>query len=453
MRTAAPYLVSTLIGFLVLKIFFRQISRENFSLYLFLSPGLGLGISSLITFFSFIVCDKFDPLAIWILHAIALMGLGIIHVRLKNFQDFRFQCPCIKPFDVLCLMLLGLTVALVYLFGRAHPFGEWDGWALWNMKAKFLTLSGISWRGVCHELHWHTQPDYPLLLPLMNVWGWSLSYGNFSPAPFWTAFVFSVSCAGLLFTGLERFIERKIALFAACFLISLFPYHYIGTAQYADIILSYYLLAGMVTLTVALRHREHSLLFLFGIFLGLMTFTKNEGTVIALLLIILTAHHLWRENSVGALKSSPLLLKVLAGFLITASFTLYFKLFLAPPNRDIIMPADGRWPYFNFEGCYLILTAFLHELTGVWSHPAWVAGLAIVINVKKLFHKEIRIMTLFFILYALVLFFIYLTTSNFNLTWRLSRTSSRIICYLLPSVLFWIFYMTQSPDDKSKANI
>jgi len=58
-----------------------------------------------------------------------------------------------------------------------------------------------------------------------------------------------------------------------------------------------------------------------------------------------------------------------------------------------------------------------------------------------MFYKECKVMTLFFIGYILILITVYLTTTNFDLSWRLKNTLPRIYFYLLPSLMFFLFYI------------
>ena len=192
------------------------------------------------------------------------------------------------------------------------------------MKAKFLTLSGDSWRDTFRLLHWHTQPDYPLLLPFINIWGWVLSYNDFASAPLWTSVIFTVSCGGLLFSGLMRYIDGKIALLASLLLFSLPLYIYIGTAQYADIVLAYYLLAGLMSLVFAVREKDKGFALLSGLFLGFLSFTKNEGMAMSALLLMISTWYLVFGDSKNRLSNLKIAAFVSFGLIATLPAAVIF---------------------------------------------------------------------------------------------------------------------------------
>ena len=55
-----------------------------------------------------------------------------------------------------------------------EPHGKWDAWLIWNMHARFLYRGGDAWReAFASGLDW-SHWDYPLLLPLSIVRGWTL---------------------------------------------------------------------------------------------------------------------------------------------------------------------------------------------------------------------------------------------------------------------------------------
>src|SRR3989338_4530555 len=346
-----PFSISFLTGFLLINFLVGKKAPKDFWLIFFLSAGLGLGISGLLIFFLILLFNGYDRLSIFLAHFYLLAILFIIQRRNK----FQILLPEFRLNNGVLFLFFAAATAGIYCAARHHPFGEWDSWAVWNLNAKLIAL-GPDWRDV-FRIHWHTQPDYPLLLPLMNIWGWSFFRGDFFAASRLVSVIFTVGCAGILFAALRRHADEKFALLISLLLASFPPYLFLGTSQYADIVLAYYLLASCVLLALSIRENNEDFALLGGIFLGLMPFAKNEGIALSLLLLIV-----FSLNHPGRKKNFATYL----GTLISLPATIVFKAFLAPANRDLSFNPVSL-PFFNFEGCYVILA---NSLQSIFS-PAW----------------------------------------------------------------------------------
>lgn len=430
-------LMSVLIGWLAV-IAFTPNTRRNFLLDAFLSVGLGLGICAQITFYSFLAIGEYNPTLIISLNI--LMMLFLFFINRKSIATAWRNTVFTRQDIVIGLFFLAMF-DLIFTVANSQPFGQWDAWAVWNMKTKFLVFGGAEWKDI-FQLHWHTQPDYPLLLPFINTWLFAMVQNHFQIIPSWTSVIFTGSGAGLLYAGLTRYIPWKIALLAAFILVTFPTYHFFGTTQYADITLSYYLLAAIILLTTTLREKHRGFAALLGMALGLMCFAKNEGLVMAIILALLAIVYLRKEPKIiGGL---------LLGLLLTTPPALILKIFLAPPNRDMglfLFKAGGE--YFNLNGLWIIIQQVAKAILGdppfflIWTPLL----LMFLLQPQRYFKRETQTLTLFFLFYLACIILIYLTTIHFNLAWRISRTLSRILIILLPAVLFLNFYAYWRKDD------
>ncbi|HOW35551.1 MAG TPA: hypothetical protein PL155_03985 [Candidatus Omnitrophota bacterium] len=454
MISLLPFLVSFVIGYLLCRILLKETKSVNAFLYFFISIGTGLGISSFTTFLSFLLCNGFNPAAIWGLHTILFVLLSAI----LYFSGTKiFPGPAIKSGNspwiyLFCWGFFAAAAFVIYALAQGHPFGEWDGWAIWNMKSRFLLLSSSRWADVSTKLHWHTQPDYPLLLPFINVWGWSLSHRPLTEIPLLVSVIFTVSCAGLLFGGLMYRINNPKAFLVCVALISLPAYIGLGTSQYADIILAYYLLATLIVLTSTVREKDNGCAYLAGLMLGFMSFSKNEGIVITLLLVGITILYLSFKESPRRAENLKLIKCLVMATALSLLPILIFKLFMTVPNRDIALTKFSEsFPFLNWEGLCLTINFLGQELLGAHWHFLWpLAGAAIILGARQCFRGENKILSLFFVAYLLVVILVYLTTVNFDLLWRLSRTAQRILFTLLPSFLFFVFYVSRQREEEQK---
>lgn len=441
MTAFGAFILSWVIGYLTVILVLRKTKNVDAFLVFFLAAGLGAGASSLLTFASFLIFKGFNRTAIFLIHLAVFVLLIALNARLNQKGILGQKRTLIDPAHLAPAVFFASFFAIVYVLAKTHPFGEWDSWAVWTMKAKFLSLSGGSWADVSRKLHWHTQPDYPLLLPFMIVWGWSVSQKDFFDVALAASVIFTISCAGLLFAGLKQVLSDKKSLLVAFLLLSSSGYVFLGTSQYADILLAYYLLACLICFALAQKENNTGFMFLCGMILGFLSFTKNEGVVMSVLFFALNALHFLPKKRGGNQGRFAFFRSLCLGLLITLPATVIFKLSLTAPNRDILAASAEGFQFLNWEGCYLIVTSLMSALGSADTRWIWlIVFSAAVLGYKNLRGAEIKILWVFLFSYLLIVFCVYLTTEHFNLAWRLSRTLGRILFYLLPSFLFLSFY-------------
>ncbi len=164
------------------------------------------------------------------------------------------QPPAAFPWNGILLAAAGAALALLVATeasnARSAPYGNWDAFAIWNLRAKFLLAPGDLWRNAVSPLLERTHPDYPLLLSSFIARTWRLG-GVISPAaPLATAFLFAGAVPALLTSLLA--LSRGLAAGLLALFVLLATTSYIEQIpwQYADIPLSFYLLAtfGVVLL-------------------------------------------------------------------------------------------------------------------------------------------------------------------------------------------------------------
>lgn len=446
MMMALGYIISFILGYLLLRVLWPRASLSP-SLFFILSLGLGLGCSALLTFGTFLASGGFHRDLILAGHGVVFIFLFFacrssdeeIHLSpLKNFF------PSVRTSDVVWNSLFWIAILfsfkIIFDLAQSHPFGQWDAWAVWNMKTKFLVEAGPAWQNI-FQLHWHTQPDYPLLLPFLNTWIYAASEAPLNTIALTTSVVFTILPAVLIFSALKAFAHPGVAALAALLLLTNRLYLFMGTAQYADILLGFYLLGTVVCALWVLKENDVQGLALLGGYLGLLSFAKNEGLVMSILFFIFISFDLlknprWRKDFSSIWRRFALALAA------TGSATFIFKIFLAPINRDISWDTLKLLPLlFDHQRLATITDYFGKTLFDTNWQSIWLLVTAMfLLGFKKYFTKEMRVVSLFFILYLLFVLMIYVTTTHFDLVWRLNRTAGRILFYLLPSALFVSFY-------------
>jgi hypothetical protein len=178
------------------------------------------------------------------------------------------------------VLLAGLAIAIAGLKAVAYPHGEWDAWAIWNLKARMMARGGDSWRTTIAQLVPTAHPDYPLLVPgaVARAWMYLGRETWLAPAAVGGAFTAGTVAlaAGVLWLrrGPTSGLVAAVLLLGSPYLID----H--GLLQNADIQVAFFLLAALGLLAVGdaqPAHRRSGLVLLAGLALGFMAWSKNEG--------------------------------------------------------------------------------------------------------------------------------------------------------------------------------
>jgi len=345
------------------------------------------------------------------------------------------------------------SLALVALASRLiqNPHGGWDAWAIWNLRARFLFRSGPFWTdSFSPDLFW-SSPDYPLGLPGYVALIWKYVDNDTVIVPMLVAAMFFVATGGLLYASLRRFNGQIAATFGLIALAgtSFFISH--SASQYADVPLGFFVLATVVLMASYDNNpiKRPGWLFLAGIAGSLAAWTKNEGVLflIALVLarVVLAAlardkRHLKRE-CVGLLSGAAPTLVVL----------LVFKIFFAPSNGFLTAQGWGDiWQKLTDWSRYQeIATAFFKEMSMYGDGMIiLVIVVAIIAGINWRGFKETRWLSGMIVVTITLMsyFFIYVITPS-RLSWHLGTSLSRVLLQLWPTTLFLIFLNLRKVGD------
>jgi len=333
-------------------------------LCLFAGGGLGIGISSCIYFICLLTGMARYTAAIDLTVCLASLLVFLMQRRGKDLREFedpvsgpqsssqresvsgrkeggptrllrserwarpgsRLQVLTAILFSIeLIFTLISFTVAFL-----KEPHGRWDAWLIWNMHARFLFRGGDLWQeGFASGLDW-SHWDYPLLLPLSIARGWTYTGGE-GNLPAVMGYVFTFFILGLLLTSLSLLRGRIQGYLAAMLLMGTPFFIYMGTSQFADIPLAFFILATLVMLLFQAGSPETpGATILAGLAAALCAWTKNEGFLFLVIVIgslFFTTAYLRGWNS--SLKRTAWFL---AGALPILVCVVYFKTALAPAN-------------------------------------------------------------------------------------------------------------------------
>jgi hypothetical protein len=347
------------------------------------------------------------------------------------------------------VLALGLVGALVVasVIGwrafRAEPFGGWDGWAIWNMHARFMLRAGTAWPEIAQaaQLNW-THPDYPRLVPasVARMWGWM---SDECPAGSATVSVcFGVALLGVLASAVAMRRGRPAALLGALVLIGTPFFVTFAPNQHADIPLAAYLLAAVVFALLAAESGEDARDWwaLAGGFAAAAAWTKNEGLLFVGAFTVCAGACTWRRNRAAAMA-------LIAGLGVGLLPLLYFKLRIAPAN-DLM--AESRFGQLLEPQRHATILSMLPRGLwgfGEWAWAPWIV-MAAALLAWRVVRKPVRGEWLVPLVTALMFagYYIVYAVSPHDLGWHIESSLVRLLLQLWPlAILTWCLVVPVPP--------
>ncbi|MFA5260201.1 MAG: glycosyltransferase family 39 protein [Candidatus Omnitrophota bacterium] len=438
-----PFIISAISGFCLLSLILPCRQPKDLPCHAALSAGLGLGVSSILAWTNFLLLQQFHKTYLMSCHVILLLTLLYFYNKKSRPLPGLDRKTALDT--ALAALLLSVLLAVAWHFGKFYPFGGWDAWQVWNIKAKFLFLGEDHWRNMLQPSLWQTSPHYPLLLPLINVWGWTLQ-GSASPeTPFLTAMIFTGLTAFLLWAILySRDAQRVIPLLPALILLTHPFFITLGTSQYADILFAFYLLASLFCLLKSLDHEHAGYGILASLFLGLLAFSKPEGTLLALQAFastVIMRMILPKAGGQNTAQNTPPWGLWAGSFFLAMIPTIIFNVFYSPGNQTFINGLSSADHPVSLYRIKMILAFLTVELKSPKWNGIWVFILAgLILQVKQCFQKERLLIPGILLIYLASVLSYYFLNTYFKIDWWLQVSLHRILFTLLPACLLWIFW-------------
>jgi hypothetical protein len=221
-----------------------------------LGAGLGMGLSS-ITYFLLLVAGAASRGSILAVHFVAAAALGALAWKRRN----RAEAPSGEPAApagrsawVLALLVAAVLIPVVLAEARisaSNAHGQWDAWAIWNLRAKFLAGEGDAWRYALSPLLNRTHPDYPLLVSGLVAVNWRTAGAMDPTIPGVITYLFPLAAAAVLVGGLALLRGVQVGLVALLVLVADSAYLTHATGQMSDVPLSFYYVAAIVCYLVS----------------------------------------------------------------------------------------------------------------------------------------------------------------------------------------------------------
>jgi hypothetical protein len=430
-----------------------QLLVPSFSLALKGALGYGLGLSLfsfLLTFVSLagVRLEAGATLGVtaFLVGLSSLAGYWIIRKTRSNQVTTRQPARVTPAPDIWLVVFLAFgLVAAVIAVGRG--FSTTDEIQIWGVKGYGIAAAGT----IKNVTDWGTNTlPYPLHIPIL-ISSFRVLFGEALPA---SKILFSGYYLGLIVLVYGYFVQKQVTPLAAglsTLFLALTPFIFRhATIAYANLPLTFYIVAGVLLLTLGLEEPSGSYLpgkmLLGGLMFAAAGWTRPEGLALSLLVIGLVLGIVYLKRW-GTLKRSwlaflltPLIVYEL--FWIWVKAQVYTGLAVKASLAVVAATQTLQGNLHLAEALYVVRSTFLTLLTtkdwGVWGIGIGLAiALALVVPVRG--SKSPRLILLSGFLYLAAMIGVYYIASYdiaHDISWWVDTGLDRM---MLPGViLLWI---------------
>jgi hypothetical protein len=307
-----------------------------------LGAGLGLGIMSAAFFLLRLAGLSAHTTASIVLALLLLSAAALAfqrkpeleegYLRLRPKED-KFLVGFAGAMAILGFVIDSVVFAQLIWF---RPAGDFDALAVWNLRAKFLTLLPPEHFADAFSpqlVYAHT--DYPLMLPGAIAALWSLAGDLWLFAPIVVTGMFFLALPAMMMSALASMGRYFQGFVAALVILSGFNYVDLSATQYSDMPLSFFVAGTICCAYLGFATGSTRPFLLAGICAGLAAWTKNEGTPwCAVALLTVAAGILYTRGE----SMRRRLVCLFAGAAAMYAVVLIFKLTVA--GHSDILPAN-----------------------------------------------------------------------------------------------------------------
>ena len=126
----------------------------------------------------------------------------------------------------------------------AAPHGQWDAWAIWNQKARFLFRGGDEWTAVL-AIDW-SNPSHPLLVPTAVARLWAYAGAELTIVPAMLGVVFGAAIVAVVMGALD--VRRTRAWIAGSVVLAPGTFVQQIVSQQADVPFALFMVSTLVML-------------------------------------------------------------------------------------------------------------------------------------------------------------------------------------------------------------
>lgn len=428
---------------------FRHVLRLS------LGSGVGLGILSAVFFLARASGISAQPSA-WTSLAVVAVATAVLFARRPFPESFvlmrdsqredKFLVGCAAVVTVLGFIINAAIFAPAIWF---RPSGDFDALAVWNLRARFLTLCDAAhFRDAFSPALIYAHTDYPLLVPGSVAHLWSLAGEFWWLAPMLVAAVYFLAMPTLMlatFASLRRYFQGCVAALAT---LGGYGFSMLAADQYADVPMSFFVAGTICSVYLGFATGSARPFAMAGLCAALAAWTKNEGYAWCLIAVVVIAAGILCVRG-GLCK--PRLLMLVAGTAAILWVVILFKLAFAGPGDPVIADAPSMAARFhNQERLLFTATAFAVSLPSFlhWTVfpllPLLVALPFVGVDLRRGNGITALIAAVMVVLMVPAYFIAYIA-SPYNLHWLVAFSVDRLFLQIWPVAIMALLPILKPP--------
>ena len=371
-----------------------------------------------------------------------------------NPQDPALNCgaKCASIQWLKCIFIILLVVSVASFVIKAlfnNPHGTFDAWTIWNYRARWMFRGGDQWLYVFARVSIGDKPDYPLLLTGSIFRMWKILGKDYVAVPIVLATMFTFGSILMLFFSIAELRDKNQGYLAAMFIFISTQFFNVGSYQYADVPLAFFILSTLILVSLQdnCPRLSYRIAFLTGLTASCAAWTKNEGLLFLVLVgLIRFIGQLGKTDGSKLMKE---FFSFISGLALVVGTLIYFKLNFAPAN-DLVNQDNleklGTY-LFDTDRYLLVLTAILKKIFTFNEGIVWLMIVYLLISgFNKSRFPDKRILSYFILMFLMLCgyFFSYLISPH-DVGWHIGSSIRRLVIQLWPSWVFLFFYCVKGP--------
>jgi hypothetical protein len=397
--------------------------------------ALGIGLTSILFLVALLLIPGLPSQAMWV-------EIGVlVWVSYDLFRRPDSATPTEPPRQfpwnlmLMAALILALTLVITAMSGawENNPQGNWDAWAIWNLRARFLAAGGSVAHRAWSPLLGSTHPEYPLLTSAFVARAWTYSHTLSDATPIAVSCLFFLALISLATGGMAAWRSGPLGLLLGFSLAATATLVHVVPDQYADIPLACYITGALI---LAFLERP----VLAGLLAGLAAWTKDEGLLFVA--VFLAAATIFRRQQLP---------RLVVGAALGGAVAVFFKTVLARGNASLLstsLPLLGQ--HLSDPSRYRqVVVAMGDQFTNMavgWYHPILPAlSLAIALRFDIQRRRDVLFCSTVALFLLIGYFAVYIITPN-DLTWQLQTSLSRLYVQLWPILLLAVFAALRTPE-------
>ncbi len=409
-----------------------------------LSYGIGTGILTFIMFLIGAFKCPIDLSSIFVACAVLFAYPLFITIRKIDFPKLfagSINIKDVKWYEWVLIFFVSARVLYSFFSSVVKPVEDVDAFANWSLRAKvFFFQHSLSLDKVHgYFLGGGGHIDYPINIPLLQAWIYNV-LGTWNDLLAKAIFpTFLLALVAVFYCSMRKVSGRAFSLFSTYLLTTLPFLIYHSSSSYMDFPLCFYFFASFACLLTYMRSGSKPHLIVSALLAGICAWTKNEGLILALVIIICAFGYLAyidKNDIKRKVKLSALYAAMLA--LIPVAWQIFKVIYKVPSPPDQVLYFSKMFEYGG--RIPVIITSCFQKafLYGHWN-IAWFMFFAVL--VFSLIKRKAAVEGLF------VIGAIFLCIGGYGIEYYLSKsyefilegtTLNRNFLTFMPLVIYYI---------------